>query len=283
MRGAFDASIISPATSVDVMAEHWTDSMFIRHGDIFVRFLEQSLPKTEAEVAGLLRIFSEFGVEEGARVLDLCCGIGRHSVALAQRGFQVTGIDLSEASIRRAEAMAKEKGVESRTDFLEGDVRRLLENVPPKGRKFGAVINMFTSLGYWDDATDASILRQASQLAEGGCLLVLDMANKDYLVRHFLPFGMVTFQGEPQYVLIEERQLNLETSRMNNKWTFYRKEGEDLKHAATVLLDQRVYSLHELVSVVRSAGWDYLKTYGDFGLNPVTFDASRMIVVARSR
>jgi len=283
MRGASDASIISPATGVDVMAEHWTDSMFIRHGDIFVRFLEQSLPKTEAEVAGLLRIFSEFGVEEGARVLDLCCGIGRHSVALAQRGFQVTGIDLSEASIRRAEAMAKEKGVESRTGFLVGDIRGLLGHVSPKGRKFGAVINMFTSLGYWDDATDASILRQASQLAENGCLLVVDMANKDYLVRHFQPFGMLALQGEPQLVLIEERQLNLETSRMNNKWTFYRKEGKDLKHTVTVLLDHRVYSLHELVSLIRSAGWDYLKVYGDFSLNPLTFDTSRMIAIARSR
>jgi 2-polyprenyl-3-methyl-5-hydroxy-6-metoxy-1,4-benzoquinol methylase len=257
--------------------------MFLRHGEIFVRFLEQSLPRTEGEVVGLLGIFSEFGVKEGARVLDLCCGIGRHSVALAQKGFQVTGIDLSEVSIRRAEAMAKEKGVESRTGFLVGDTRGLLEHVSLKGRKFEAVINMFTSLGYWDEPTDVSILRQAAQLADSGCLLVVDIANKDYLVRYFLPFGMVTFQGEPQYVLTEERKLNLETSRMNNKWTFYRKEGDDLKHAATVLSDHRVYSLHELASMIRSAGWDYLKAYGDFSLNPVSFDASRVIAVARSR
>jgi SAM-dependent methyltransferase len=263
------------------MAEHWTESMFVRHGDIFVRFLEQSLPKTELEVAGLLRVFSEFGVKESARILDLCCGIGRHSVALAEKGFQVTGIDLSEANIRRAEVTAKEKDVEKRTEFLVGDVRRLLEHIPQIVRKFGAVINMFTSLGYWDEATDASILQQASQLAEKGCILVVDMANKDYLVRHFQPFGTLTLQGEPQYVLIEERQLNLETSRMNNKWTFYRKEGEDLKHAATVLLDHRVYSLHELVSLIRSAGWDHLRAYGDFGLNPVTFDSSRIVVAAR--
>jgi SAM-dependent methyltransferase len=263
------------------MAEHWTESMFVRHGDIFVRFLEQSLPKTESEVAGLLRIFSEFGVKEGARVLDLCCGIGRHSVALAEKGFQMTGIDLSEANVNRAKATAKERGVEKRTEFLVGDARRLLEYIPPTGRKFGAVINMYTSLGYWDEATDVSILQQASQLAEKGSILVVDIANKDYLVRHFQPFGMLTFQGEPRYVLIEERQLNLETSRMNNKWIFYRKEGEDLKHAATVQLDHKVYSLNELVSLIRSAGWDYLKAYGDFGLNSMTFDTSRMIAIAR--
>jgi SAM-dependent methyltransferase len=265
------------------MAEHWTESMFVRHGDIFVRFLEQSLPKTELEVTGLLRIFSEFGVKGSAKVLDLCCGIGRHSVTLAEKGFQVTGIDLSEASINRAKVTAKEKGVEERAEFLVGDVRRLLEYIPPTGRKFGAVTNMFTSLGYWDEAADVSILQQASQLAEKGCLLVVDIANKDFLVRHFQPFGMLTLQGESQYVLIEERQLNLETSRMNNKWTFYRKEGEDLKHAAMVQLDHRVYSLHELVSLIRSAGWDHLTAYGDFGLNPMTFDTSRMITVARCR
>jgi len=263
------------------MAEHWTESMFVRHEDIFIRFLEQALPRTETEVAALLKILSEFSVKEGAQILDMSCGIGRHSIALAQMGFQVTGIDVSKACIDRAQRDALEKGVQKKTRFIVGDIRRLEEALGPSSPEFDVVISMFTSLGYWEDETDGKILKQAHRLSREGAILIVDMANKDYLVRHFQPFGMVALQGEPQYVLTEERQLNLETSRMNNKWTFYRKEGEDLKHAVTVLLDHRVYSLHELASMIGSAGWDYLKAYGDFSLNPVTFDTSRVIAVAR--
>jgi len=265
------------------MAEHWTESMFVRHEDIFIRFLEQALPRTENEVATLLKIFSELSVREGAQILDMSCGIGRHSIALAQRGYQVTGIDVSKACIERAQRDALEKGVQNKTRFVVGDIRRLEEALGPSGPEFDVVISMSTSLGYWEDETDRKILQQAHRLSRKGAILIVDMANKDYLVRHFQPFGMVALQGEPQYVLIEERQLNLETSRINNKWTFYRKEGEDLKHAATVMLDHRVYSLHELASMIGSVGWDYLRAYGDFGLNPVTFDTSRVIAVARGR
>jgi len=279
--GRAESSVISSCINALAMSKHWTDSMFIDHGDIFVRFLEAALPRTEAQTAGICRIFSDASVSEGSKVLDLSCGIGRHSVALAQRGFDVTGIDISPANIRRAEQRAKENAVESKTRFIVGDIRRLLEHLPAAKNRFDAFISMFTSIGYWDEETDRSILSQALELTTKGGLLILDVSNRDWLVRNFRPFDMTTLPGDPEYVMTEERKLVLETSRMNNIWTFYTREGKDLKHAATINLDHRVHSLHELIALVKSAAWEPIKSYGNFELDPVSLESHRLILACK--
>ncbi|MCD6263961.1 class I SAM-dependent methyltransferase [Candidatus Bathyarchaeota archaeon] len=85
----------------------------MEEGELYREELESRLERAEKEVEALLRIFSEEGVPPPkGRILDLCCGIGRHSVPLAERGYQVTGIDLSPVLIARARELAKARGVE---------------------------------------------------------------------------------------------------------------------------------------------------------------------------
>ena len=60
-------------------------------------------------------------LSSGAAVLDLCCGHGRHSIELAQRGYRVVGLDISEPSLDLARAAAGEAGVE--IEFIQGDMR----------------------------------------------------------------------------------------------------------------------------------------------------------------
>ena len=89
---------------------HWTERLFIEEGELYREELESRLDRAEKEVKALLRIFSEEGVPPKGRILDLCCGIGRHSILLAERGYQVTGIDLSPVLIARARELAKARG-----------------------------------------------------------------------------------------------------------------------------------------------------------------------------
>src|SRR3972149_3624699 len=84
---------------------------------------------------------------EGARILDLGCGWGRHAVRLAQRGYRVTGLDLSAYHLRLARAAARRAGVE--VEWVRADMR----DVPGRAR-YDAVINMFTSFGYFDSEAD---------------------------------------------------------------------------------------------------------------------------------
>ncbi|RAU90976.1 bifunctional 2-polyprenyl-6-hydroxyphenol methylase/3-demethylubiquinol 3-O-methyltransferase UbiG, partial [Paenibacillus sp. YN15] len=78
----------------------------------------------------------------GSRILDLCCGMGRHSVALADEGYRVTGLDLSKVLL----AEARKLDNSGRITWVEGDMRRL-----PLDGPFDAVVNLFTSFGYFEE------------------------------------------------------------------------------------------------------------------------------------
>lgn len=105
------------------MEKHWTEQLFIDNGEIVRSIDERVFRRAEAEVTALMRIFSSEGVHSEAKVLDLCCGIGRHSIFLAERGYNVVGVDLSPTLIARAREIASSRGIEDKVVFLEGDMR----------------------------------------------------------------------------------------------------------------------------------------------------------------
>jgi 2-polyprenyl-3-methyl-5-hydroxy-6-metoxy-1,4-benzoquinol methylase len=116
----------------------------------------------------------------GARVLDVGCGHGRHSLELARRGFDVTGVDLSPRSIAFAREAAERDGLSA--DFLERDAREIdFES------EFDAAINLFTSvLGYFDEEAENQRVVDgvARALRTGGSFLV-DTINLLSLARGF--------------------------------------------------------------------------------------------------
>ena len=233
------------------------------------------------EVEALVRIFSEAGIHSRDKVLDLCCGYGRHALILAEKGFRVTGVDLSPLMISHARKMAENRKVQDRVEFLVGDAREVLKLLESSTETFNAIINMQPSIGYYGAETGQRILRQLNELASPGGVLVIDAANRDYLLKHFQPFGISELKHLPGFERHEHRKLNLERSRMERTWKFYKREGEGLKHIATILLDYRLYSLHELINLLRTTGWTYLSSYGSFELQPVTPDIRRIIIVGK--
>lgn len=259
------------------MDQDWTRNLFIEHGDLFQMFLEERFAKAEDEARGLALLFEAHGVKPGAAVLDLNCGIGRHAIHLAKLGYQVVGVDISPRFIARAGELASEHGVRDRTEFLVLDGRKVGTGLA--GRGFDAVINMFTSLGYYDEETDAAILRQCRQLTRPGGIFVMDTGFRDWIVRHFQPSGVARVRD---ILVVEERKLNLETSRMENVWTFFEKTGEGYRFRAEIPVNHRVYCLHELISLFERAGWRYRKAYGDFALAEPSIDGRRLIFVAEN-
>jgi len=253
--------------------------LFVEKPSLFIGSLENVMEQATVEVAGLVNVFSEFQVSKNSLILDLCCGIGRHSVALAERGFKVVGVDLAPEFITRAKEIAVERNVKQNVEFRVGDMRKVSKVLKDYGERFNAVINLFTSIGYYDEETDRNILRQLLGLTASRGILVIDIANRDWLVRHFQArdvhqIGDVLFK-------VVERKLNLESSRMENVWKFYRKHKQDLKYLDTVELNHRVYSLHELKKLVEESGWIYQSCYGGFNSEPFTMDSKRMILIAK--
>ncbi|WNS43450.1 class I SAM-dependent methyltransferase [Paenibacillus sp. MMS20-IR301] len=125
------------------------------------------------------KMISWLELPPGAGVLDLCCGMGRHSLALSKAGYEVTGVDLSEVLLREARS---QKGAE-RVTWLRSDMREL-----PLAGGFDAVVNLFTSFGYFEeDEEQIKVLREIFRMLKPGGKFIIDFLNPAYVIRHLVP------------------------------------------------------------------------------------------------
>jgi len=257
------------------MITEWPEILFIELADLYLAQLEGLLERAEAEADALSKILSVHGIEAPAKILDLCCGIGRHTVALAKRGFQVIGVDFSPKFLAYAQSLAEAQGVRDRVEFVLLDVRKLRE-LAHVG--FDAVINMFTSFGYYDEETDRSVLCQSLELTRPGGVFVLETLSRDWLIQNFWPVSVMKYPG---LLLIEERKFDFVTSRNRSVWRFFVQEGEIWREKNPVNLDVRAYALHELIRLFASAGWQHCAAYGDLQLSAYGLESRRIVLVAK--
>ena len=257
---------------------HWTEDLFLHHEEAFLAVHEHAWAHGEEQAEELRILLENLGVPPGARLLDAPCGIGRHGTRLAKMGYRVVGVDLSPRYVARARERAAQEGVGDRTTYVVGDLRRLLEAVPKDSLPFDAALNLWTSLGYYGEATDEDILRQYARLVRPGGILAVYVANRDFVVRHHVPQSHEIF-GD--IVLVQQNHLDLSASWMRNEWRFFRAEGKDLRHIVTVHPDHRIYSLHELHGLLANAGWTVAASYADFRGHPPSWDASTLLVLGR--
>ena len=104
------------------------------------------------------------------RVLDVCCGQGRHSRALEAAGYRVTGVDRDAGALEVARRRAPD------VDFRELDVRELRE----LGGSYDAAVSLWQSFGFFDDAGNEDVLRSTAQLLRDGGRLVLDVFDRRF-------------------------------------------------------------------------------------------------------
>ncbi|MGD1839805.1 MAG: SAM-dependent methyltransferase [Thermonemataceae bacterium] len=113
------------------------------------------------------------GITDTDKILDLACGKGRHAIYLNEQGFEVVGVDLSEANIKQANEAAND-----RLQFFIHDMREVFQ-----AGTFDYVLNLFTSFGYFDTEEEniQAIKASATNLKEGG-QLVIDFLNPAYVI-----------------------------------------------------------------------------------------------------
>lgn len=133
---------------------------------------------TTAQVEHILR---EAKPQAGARVLDLACGFGRHSLLLAQLGYDVTGVDITADYIADARETAAEMGLEN-VRFICSDIRELDFDA-----EFDLVLNLADgAIGYLENDTENSkIFDCIARALKSGGRHVMDIMNGDYADRHF--------------------------------------------------------------------------------------------------
>jgi SAM-dependent methyltransferase len=212
---------------------------------------------------------SALGLEPGARVLDVPCGHGRHSVELARRGFAVTGVDLSEPSLDVAAAAAARAGVE--LDLRRMDMRDLAFD-----GGFDAALDLFTSIGYGTEAEDAAVLGGIRRALRPDGALLLDTANRTWVEDRFAPRGRHDLADGT--TLFEERSFDPRSARIGSRWTLVLPYGERRWGS----FSHRLYTLPELAALVRRAGFDVEQTYSDLQGSLAEPGGARLVVVARA-
>jgi len=142
---------------------------------VYERPLSEVPWEIETPPKELVELLGSGCVKAGGSVLDVACGSGNYSVFLAQRGFQVTGVDFSAKALALAKKRAKRAGV--KVDFVEADVRHLADAVGAK--KFDFVLD-WCLLHHIAPADFPAYCKQFSTLLNpGGVLLMACFSEKD--------------------------------------------------------------------------------------------------------
>ena len=204
----------------------------------------------------------------GGRVLDLCCGPGRHSVGFAKRGFQVTGVDRSKFLLEQARQRAADAAVD--VEWIEEDMRRF-----ERPAAFDLACSLFTSFGYFaDESENMRVLRNVARSLVPGGAFVIDVLGKERLARIWL--NAICNKLEDGSLLIQRPEIRADWTRVYNEWTLVKGD-----HARTFHFEHSVYSGRELKEQLLDAGFAEVVLCGDLEGGPYGLDALRLIAVAR--
>ncbi len=218
----------------------------------------------EEEVDEIVRLLA---LPPGAAVEDLGCGRGRHAIPLARRGYEVTGVDLSEKMLRLARLRSEKDGV--RVEWVREDMRTFC-----RPGAFDACLSLFTSFGFFSDRENQKVLDNVGRSLKSGGRLLLDLRNAGK--------GLSRLDD-----LDETREIAAGTLKMSMRYdqvtrraraehVLTRRDG--IRIAST--FDVRIYSGEELSGMIDRAGMRVRDIFGSLAGGPFGRTSTRMVLIA---
>ncbi|MCR4314777.1 MAG: class I SAM-dependent methyltransferase [Planctomycetes bacterium] len=225
-----------------------------------------TLERTRAEVVFLSKYLS---LVKDAKVLDLCCGQGRHSVEIAKLGCDVTGVDLSEFLLSEARLLAQKEGVE--VEFIRSDMREI-----QFAAEFDACINMFTAFAFLEsDEEDAKVIQNVGKALKPGGRFLIDFINRDNVIRNLRPHDWKYL--EDGSIFFSERFFDCFEGKMRVKEINVDDSGEKVETYHEV----RFYTPPEMRKMIEAAGMKVIASFGGFDESPLSIDSRRMILLSQ--
>jgi SAM-dependent methyltransferase len=225
--------------------------------------------RNEEEAAQLATLIERIiPVSEYPNILDLGCGRGRHSLTLAERGYEVTGIDLSEEAIRVASEKADQKDLKN-VRFILRDMRN------PLPEQFDSVVNLFTSFGYFrSDDENIRVLESVYQMTRRGGIFFIDYMNADWVRENYKP------EGEGEF-----RDIHYKIRRYIESDVIYKEihfEGAALDEPKTYIEQVKLYDLEWFLETFHEIGFDVGKVFGNYeGMTYNPEHCSRLVMVVK--
>jgi SAM-dependent methyltransferase len=214
----------------------------------------------------------KLNVQPGSTVFDQCCGIGTLSVALAERGIHVIGVDLCESYVRRGREDADKRKISC--DLRPGDAFEFLPDRP-----CDAAFNWYSSFGYAeDDQRNAQMLRRAFDSLRPGGRFALDFPNVPGVLRGFMPAILHRHgSADAEVILMRESVIDIFRGMLRQEWTYLFPDGRRL----TARSGLKLYMPHVLAEMFRACGFVEIEFCGSVGGEVLALDSPRCICMAR--
>jgi len=214
---------------------NWWESFF---EGVAVDMWLQAVPQ-EHSVREADRLEKLLGAGSGAEILDVPCGGGRLSLVFSDRGYRVTGVDLSSQFLDHARASLGSNAV----TWEQRDMRDL-----PWRERFDAAFCVGNSFRYLDDEGNVSFLRSVRAALKPGARFVLETPMVlENLLGHLQPRPW--WKAGDVYLLVENRY-DPATSRLEIEYTFSRNGTVEVRSGS-----HRAYAYRELVALMEAAGF----------------------------
>lgn len=240
----------------------WFENWF---GSPYYHILYQDRDEQEAQEF-VEQLLTYLQPNEGSSMLDIACGEGRFARQLAEHGFDVTGVDISAASI--------EKANQQRADNLQFFVQDMRK--PFHTNHFDYVFNFFTSFGYFDNNHDHELAAKAfaTALKDGG-ILVIDYMNAGYVAANLV--SEETIQKGDYTFSISRRYDN---DHFVKDIRFTDAEETDRHFTESVA----AFTLADFQRMLQPSGMSLVATFGDYHLSPYhPTDMPRLIMVFKKK
>ena len=202
-------------------------------------------------------IIEYLDLKKGSKILDLACGIGRHSIYLDKIGFKVVGTDKSPNNIKKAKASQNQS-----LNFLQ------MEMIDNTNHKYDGIFNLFTSFGYVNHDYNLKTVKNIERQLKDNGTVVVDFMN----------------------TLFVKNNLVIEETKVINDLSFKIKRRSDGKfiYKEIKFNDKKDYFFHEKVmdlslndfeSYLKRYNLRIIKTFGDYNLNDFDIKNSERLVM----
>ena len=196
-------------------------------------------------------------LKKGSQILDLACGIGRHSIYLDKIGFKVVGTDKSPNNIKKAKA-SKNQDI----SFLQ------MEMIDDTNHKYDVIFNLFTSFGYVNHDYNLKTIKNIERQLKNDGTVIVDFMN----------------------TLFVKNNLVIEETKVIDDLSFKIKRRSDGKHIYKEIKfnDKKDYFFQEKVMDLSLKDFEnylirynlkIIKTFGDYNLNEFDIENSERLIM----
>ena len=241
------------------MKKEWFESWF---DTVYYHKLYKNRDNKEANFF-ILNLINYLKPKKNAKILDLACGKGRHSIILNKLGYNVLGVDLSPSNIKYANQHQNKN-----LSFAIHDMRKTIKN-----ESFNLIFNLFTSFGYFEKKEEnKNVLISTNKMLENNGIIIIDFMNSKKTITNLIEKEVKIIDGI-KYQISREYDEN-----------YIHKHIKINEKGKIKIYKERVQSLNQedFKELLNECNFEIIDTFGDFKLSNFNEETSdRLIIIAK--